>query len=197
MASNSLNILATAGSLNQKSVTRVVVRHVAGLLAADGCTVDILDLAAEPLALYNPETAHEGAIYAALKARVERADVILLGTPDYHGCVSGTTKNFLDHFWREFAGKLFATIVSSHEKGLTVTDQLRTVARQCYAWTLPYGISFTDGEDVRDGVVTGEAFKKKLAMFARDTRVYGTLLARQRAVDLAGTEPGFLERLRK
>jgi len=37
-------------------------------------------------------------------------------------------KNFLDHFWREFAGKLFATIVASHEKGLTVTDQLRTVA---------------------------------------------------------------------
>src|SRR5260221_13108353 len=28
---------------------------------------------------------------------------------------------------------LFATIVASHEKGLTVTDQLRTVARQCYA----------------------------------------------------------------
>ena len=65
--------------------------------------------------------------------------------------MSSTIKNFLDHFWQEFAGKLFATIVASHEKGLTVTDQLRTVARQCYAWSLPYGDSFADRDDLKDG----------------------------------------------
>jgi len=197
MGNESPCVLAAAGTLHQKSVTRTVIRHVAGLLAAEGCAVDLLDFAVEPLALYNPDTAHEGAAYAALRARVERADVILLGTPDYHGSVSGATKNFLDHFWREFAGKLFATVVASHEKGLTVTDQLRTVARQCYAWSLPYGVSFKDGEDVTDGEITGEVFKKKLKMLARDVRVYGALLARQRASDLAGTDPGFLERLRR
>ena len=50
-----------------------------------------------------------------------------------------TFENFLDHFWQDFTDKLFAQVVCSHEKGLTVIDQLRTVARQCYAWTLPYG----------------------------------------------------------
>jgi hypothetical protein len=34
-------------------------------------------------------------------------------------------------------------------------------------------------------------------MMIRDMRVYGGLLASQRRADLAGTEPGFLERLRK
>jgi azobenzene reductase len=29
-------------------------------------------------------------------------------------------KNFLDHFWEEFAGKVFGYICTSHEKGLTV-----------------------------------------------------------------------------
>jgi len=111
--------------------------------------VDVLDFKKEPLALYDPDTAHDLPGYAQLKTRVERADVVVLGTPDYHGSVSGAMKNFLDHFWREFAGKLFATIVASHEKGLTVTDQLRTVARQCYAWTLPYGVSFTEEIDVK------------------------------------------------
>jgi hypothetical protein len=60
-------------------------------------------------------------------------------------------KNFLDHFWLEFAGKLFATIVASSEKGLMVTDQLHTVARQCYAWTLPYGLAFSNEVDVTGG----------------------------------------------
>jgi FMN reductase len=130
--------------------------------------------------------------FGALQERVNKAEVIVLGTPDYHGSISGATKNFLDHFWQEFAGKLFATIVASHEKGLTVTDQLRTVARQCYAWTLPYGVSFAEKDDVKDGKVASDALRKRLEMFVRDVRIYGRLLARQRQADLAGKEPGFL-----
>jgi FMN reductase len=106
-------------------------------------------------------------------------------------------KNFLDHFWHEFAGKLFATIVASHDKGLTVTDQLRTVARQCYAWSLPYGVSFVDGEDVKNGEIISETLNQRLAMLIRDFRVYGELLASQRRVDLADNQPGFMARHRK
>jgi NAD(P)H-dependent FMN reductase len=196
MSEKSLKVLAVIGSLHSKSVTRTVVHLAAGQLKVDGCSVDILDFEHEPLALYNPDTAHEGEAFSALKARVERADVVLLGTPDYHGSISSAMKNFLDHFWREFAGKLFVTIVASHEKGLTVTDQLRTVARQCYAWTLPYGVSFTEGHDVKDDKIVSESFRKRLDMLVRDTRVYGELLARQRHADLHGSEPGFLARLR-
>ena len=152
---------------------------------------------AEPLPLFNPDSAHAAKDFPALRARVERADVLLLGTPDYHGSMSGALKNFLDHFWREFAGKLFATIVASHEKGLTVTDQLRTVARQCYAWSMPYGVAFAEREDVRDGQIVSAAFQQRLEMLVRDARVYGGALAQQRHADLAGTEPGFLARHRK
>src|SRR2546426_12760566 len=192
-----LNILAVVGSLQRESVTRAVIAHVAERLRAEGCAVDVLDFEKEPLALYNPDTAHDLPGYAQLKARVERADVVLLGTPDYHGSVSGAMKNFLDHFWHEFAGKLFATLVASHEKGLTVTDQLRTVARQCYAWTLPYGVSFAEQEDVNAGQVVSDALRQRLNMFVRDVRIYGTLLARQRRTDLAGSEPGFMAKHRK
>jgi NAD(P)H-dependent FMN reductase len=105
-------------------------------------------------------------------------------------------KNFLDHFWREFAGKLFVTIVASPEKGLTVTEQLRTVARQCYAWTLPYGIAFTTETDVKGGRIVSDLLKERLEMMARDVCVYGRLLARQRRADLVATGPGFLARYR-
>lgn len=197
MALAPLNILAVAGSLHRDSVTRMVIAYVAKRLQADGCSVDLLDFEKEPLALYNPDTAHDLPGYAELQARVEKADVIVLGTPDYHGGISGATKNFLDHFWREFTGKLFATIVASHEKGLTVTDQLRTVARQCYAWTLPYGVAFNEDDDVRDGQITSQVLKDRLEMMIRDVRVYGELLGRQRLADLQGKEPGFLARHRK
>jgi len=191
-----LNILAVIGSLQRDSVTRVVVRHVAQELEAAGCAVDVLDLEREPLALYNPDVAHDLPGYTDLQARVHRADAIILGSPDYHGSISGAIKNFLDHFWHEFSGKLFATIIASHEKGLTATDQLRTVARQCYAWTLPYGVSLLEDVDVKDGQVVSEALKQRLEMMIRDVRVYGELLARQRRADLAGAEPGFLARHR-
>ena len=197
MPETKLRILAVVGSLHRRSVTRTVVQHVTRRLEAEGCSVDVLDFAREPLALYNPDTAHEGPAFAALRARVEQADVILLGTPDYHGSLSGAAKNFLDHFWREFAGKLFATIVASHEKGLTATDQVRTVARQCYAWTLPYGVSFTEGQDVKAGRIASEALRKRLKMLVRDIRVYGRLLAGQRRADLRGKDPGFLARHRE
>jgi FMN reductase len=197
MANVSLNILAVVGSLQRASVSRVVVLHASCELQAMGCTVDVLDFEREPLALYNPDVAHELPEYPELQRRVQQADVIILGTPDYHGSISSAMKNFLDHFWHEFAGKLFVTIVASHEKGLTVIDQLRTVARQCYAWTLPYGISFTEDVDVKDGQIVSDGFKRRLEMTLRDARVYGALLAQQRRADLAGTDPGFLAKHRK
>jgi FMN reductase len=192
-----LNVLAVVGSLQRDSVTRVVIRHVAQELEAAGCAVDVLDLQKEPLALYNPDEAHDLPGYAELQTRVLRADAFILGTPDYHGSISSAMKNFLDHFWKEFSGKLFVTLVASHEKGLTATDQLRTIARQCYAWTLPYGVFFSEDIDVRDGEVASDALRQRLQMVVRDARVYGEVLARQRRDDLAGKEPGFLARHRK
>jgi FMN reductase len=196
MAEGQLKILAVVGSLQRGSITRVVIHHVAEQLRGTGCAVDVLDFLNEPLALYNPDTAHELPGYAELQARVDASDVVVLGTPDYHGSVSGATKNFLDHFWHEFAGKLFVTIVASHEKGLTVTDQLRTIARQCYAWTLPYGVSLIEDVDVKDGRIVSDSLLQRLEMLVRDARVYGEILARQRHADLKGIEPGFLARHR-
>ena len=196
MAQSPLHVLAVVGSLNKKSVTRVVVGHVAATLSARGCAVDTLDLLDQPLALYNPESAYQAEFFPKLQARVDQADVYVLGTPDYHGSISSAMKNFLDHFWHEFAGKLFASVVASHEKGLTVTDQLRTVARQCYAWSLPYAVSFVGEEDVQEGRVVSDSLRDRLEMFVRDVEVYGRLLTRQRRADLSSADPGFMARHR-
>jgi FMN reductase len=197
MLEPSLHILTVSGSLGRHSVTRAVLGHLGESLAQGGCAVTRLDFAEHPIPLFDPETAYDAAYYPDLKAKVDNADVLILGSPDYHGSVSGVLKNFLDHFWIEFAGKLFVPIVASHEKGLTVLDQIRTVARQCYAWTLPYGVSFTDKGDVKDGRISSDALRQRLEMLEQDIRTYGALLAGQRRSDLAGKTPGFLARYRR
>jgi NAD(P)H-dependent FMN reductase len=197
MPDTSCNVLLVVGSLHEDSITRVVINHLADNLSADGCEVNTLDFMEDPLPLFNPDTVWEQDFYPLLKERVVAADVIVLGTPDYHGSISSVLKNFLDHFWKEFTGKLFATIVASHEKGLTVHDQLRTVARQCYAWAMPYGVSFMEKVDVKNGQVASDELRNRLEMLQHDIQVYGRLLAKQRAADLAGTAPGFLAQRRK
>ena len=191
-----LKIMAVVGSLHEKSVTKVAINHVAEGLREAGCEVDLLDLAEEKLPLVNTDSTFSADYYGPLKRRVKAADVFILGTPDYHGSVSGALKNFTDHFWKEFTGKLFAPIVASHEKGLTVHDQLRTIARQCYAWSLPYAVSFEEKKDVADGKVTSDQFKGRLSMMTRDISVYGRILASQRLADLAGEDPTFMAQLR-
>jgi FMN reductase len=191
-----LKVMAVVGSMHEKSVTKVAINHVAEGLREAGCEVDLLDLAEEKLPLVNTDSTFSADYYGPLKRRVKAADVFILGTPDYHGSVSGALKNFTDHFWKEFTGKLFAPIVASHEKGLTVHDQLRTIARQCYAWSLPYAVSFEEKKDVVDGKVTSDQFRGRLSMMTRDISVYGRILASQRLADLAGEDPTFMAQLR-
>ena len=190
-------MMGVIGSLHEKSVTKVAVNYVADSLRESGCGVDVLDLVKEQLPLVNTDTSFTADYYGPLKERVVAADVFVLGTPDYHGSMSGAMKNFLDHFWTEFTGKLFVPMVASHEKGLTVHDQLHTIARQCYAWSLPYAVNFVEKEDVVDGEVASDKFRDRLTMMIRDLQVYGRLLAEQRRSDLAGTGPTFIAQLRK
>lgn len=190
-------VLCVVGTSARNSATHTVMREVIKRIQALEMEVDVFDPSEEPLALFNPESSHSSADYRRLKERVDRADVFVLGTPDYHGSISSTLKNFLDHFWQEFTGRLFAPLVVSNEKGLTVIDQLRTVARQCYAWVLPYGVSIHGQTDIQGGQLVSDALQQRLEMLAHDIRTYGSLLARAREADIAGDQPTFIGRLRK
>ncbi len=108
-----------------------------------------------------------------------------MATPDYHGSMSGGMKNFLDYYWYEFSGKLFGYIVSSHEKGLTVIDHMRTAVRQCYGWSLPYGLSINSENDFDiDGNINNVYLNQRINNMARDMVTYGKLLSKQFLYDV-------------
>ena len=154
-----------------------------------GAEIQILDLKQTVLPfLYYQEHDKKTEISIAEKM-VKWADAFILSTPDYHGSMAGSMKNFLDYFWSEFAGKLFGYICSSHEKGLTVMDQMRTAVRQCYGWSMPYGISINGEKDfITNGNIKNEALSQRIQMLARDIVIYGKLHRNQFLNDLSSQE---------
>jgi len=150
----------------------------------------LLDLRKVKMPTFNPNSSvQSGKQIREVTEKVNWADVFILVTPDYHGSMSGPMKNFLDHNWQEFAGKTFGYICTSHEKGLTVMDQMRTAVRQCYGWSLPYGISVNGEEDFSEtGEIVNSLLAKRLRMLARDLIVYGKLIREQFLQDLSSKD---------
>ncbi|HEX5457953.1 MAG TPA: NAD(P)H-dependent oxidoreductase [Candidatus Nitrosotalea sp.] len=161
-----------------------------------GAETRLLDLRQTRLPLYDPVENKSTQDIQQAQDDVLWADALILSTPDYHGSMSGVMKNFLDYFWAEFAGKTFGYICSSHEKGLTAMDQMRTAVRQCYGWSMPYGVSVIDSDDYIDGKINPK-LESRLDMLARDLVVYGNILRQQFVKDLGDSSTTFASRYRK
>jgi NAD(P)H-dependent FMN reductase len=184
-------ILGIAGSLrlnsNSTRALKIVLEDASLKYSAETALIDLRDKA---LPIFNPsDRSEDNQNVKDVTKEVVKADAFILASPDYHGSMSGALKNWLDFYWKEFAGKTFGYIVASHEKGLTVMDQMRTAVRQCYGWSLPYGISIHGDHDFnRAGNVTNESLLSRLEMLARDLVVYSKLLRKQFLDDLNNDE---------
>jgi NAD(P)H-dependent FMN reductase len=183
-----LKILGVSGSLRSDSFSRRTLEFALKSAEEHKAETRLLDLAEVELPLYRPE-ATASDVVRIVAAAVSWADAFLLATPDYHGSMSGATKNFLDYHWEEFAGKLFGYLCASHEKGLTAMDQMRTAVRQCYGWSLPYGVSVHGEEDFdRFGSIKNPRVASRIRMMARDLVVYGTIIRSQFRRDVIDRE---------
>ncbi|HUK31735.1 MAG TPA: NADPH-dependent FMN reductase [Candidatus Acidoferrum sp.] len=189
MAEQRFHVLGVSGSLRAHSRSLRAVKLVLDSVKLRGGETHLLDLRELNLPLYSPDREDGSAAEQSLGKDMEWADAIILASPDYHGSMSGAMKNFLDYNWEECAGKLFGYICSSHEKGLTVMDQMRTVVRQCYGWSMPYGVSFNGDADFdHNGLVTNKRIEDRFKMMARDLVTYGPLIRRQFLMDRASSE---------
>jgi len=64
-------------------------------------------------------------------------------------------------------------------------DQMRTGVRQCYGWSMPYGVSINPEDDFNDKrEVISTKLSSRLDMLARDLAVYGKLIREQFLNDL-------------
>lgn len=179
-----IKILGVGSSLRNGSSSTAFLQIALDLVKKEGVEVRMLDLRQNKLPLYDPNENRSSLEFQKVEENVKWADAFILATPDYHGSMSGAMKNFLDYFWSDFAGKTFAYICASHEKGLTVMDQMRTAIRQCYGWSIPYGISVNGQNDLENGKIKNHELKLRLEMLARDLVVYGKLIRQQFVTDM-------------
>jgi NAD(P)H-dependent FMN reductase len=185
-----LKVLGVGSSMREGSYGTRALKIVLDRMVKLQAETHLLDLRKVKMPTFNPNSSvQSGKRMREVTEEVNWADVFILATPDYHGSMSGPMKNFLDHYWQEFAGKTFGYICTSHEKGLTVMDQMRTAVRQCYGWSLPYGISVNGGEDFNEaGEIVNSLLAKRLRIIARDLIVYGKLIRAQFLQDLSSKE---------
>lgn len=181
------NVLGVAGSMRRGSYSASALAIALERVKKEGAEVKTLELNKIMLPLYDPNAPALKEVEQAAEA-VAWADAFILASPDYHGSMSGALKNFLDYFYEEFGGKVFGYIVASHEKGLTVMDQMRTAVRQCYGWSMPYGLSVNGPQDFSGGEIVNARMAKRLQMMSRDLVVYGRLIRDQFERDLQSGE---------
>jgi NAD(P)H-dependent FMN reductase len=189
-----INVLGVAGSMRQDSYSTLglgMVLEEAKKYYSESYLLELRDI---NLPLYDPSGPssndpsfnNSNNVLEKITTALKWADAVVLASPDYHGSMSGTLKNFLDYFWEDFAGKTFGYIIASHEKGLTVADQMRTAVRQCYGWSMPYNISINGEKDFDSkGNLVNSALVKRIKMLARDLVTYGALIRRQFLQDVA------------
>jgi NAD(P)H-dependent FMN reductase len=196
-----IKVLGVSGSMREGSSSRRALAIVLEAARAQEGEAEtrLLDLRELDLPMYRPQPTMQNENVLEAGKAVEWADAFVFATPDYHGSMSGAMKNFLDYHWTEFAGKVFGYLCASHEKGLTAMDQMRTVVRQCYGWSLPYGVAVHGDEDFdANANIKNEAAGRRLRMLGRDIRVYGAVLRQQFARDIASNATDtFAARYRK
>lgn len=195
-----VNVLGVASSMREESLSTRALQMALEETKKYGSESHLLELRKINLPLYDPggfrsdepfsnKAEIRDNVLERITTAMKWADAFVLASPDYHGSMSGGMKNLLDYFWEEFAGKTFGYIVASHEKGLTVADQMRTAIRQCYGWSMPYNISINGEKDFDSkGNLVNSALAQRIKMLARDLVTYGRIIRGQFLHDIADPE---------
>ncbi len=175
-------IVGLSGSLRPGSYTRKAV--LIALEGAKGAGADtrLLDLRDYdlPFSSGNPKDRSYPPDVFRLRADIQGADGLILGSPEYHGGMSGVLKNAIDLMgFREFEGKLIGLVgVSGGLMGAAnALVTLRNVGRALHAWVTPDQVSIPQAwrKFDKDGELNDEAIRKRLRRLGQEVVHYSSL----------------------
>jgi NAD(P)H-dependent FMN reductase len=117
VAGEPVRVLMVCGSLQSRSSNRASLDVAAGLATDGGAGVEMFDRLAE-LPAFDPDRSDEpDQVVADWRARVDRADAVLVAAPEYAGGLAGAVKNALD--WLVATVALYRTPVAVISAGTT------------------------------------------------------------------------------
>ncbi|MFD2371919.1 NADPH-dependent FMN reductase [Brevibacillus sp. GCM10020057] len=137
-----MKIVGISGSMSKNSTTRQAVSIVLNAAKAAGADVELIHLAEWQLPIYDdrddrstyPEIVHR------FVQKISEADGLVIGSPEYHGTITGALKNSIDFLEaRHLKDKQVAIVgVAGGSMGATNTvNTLQLIMRNLHAWPLP------------------------------------------------------------
>src|SRR6195256_156159 len=151
---STIHVAGISGSLRAGSYTRRAVECALQGAAESGAETRLIDLNDYNLVFrVGKDESGFPADVARLREEVKLADGIILGTPEYHGSLSGVLKNALDLMgFDEFEGKMIGLVgVSGGQMGAhDALNTLRNVGRALHAWVVPEQASVPEAWGVFD-----------------------------------------------
>ena len=175
-----VQVIGISGSLREQGYTRMaldVALHGAQELGAD---TRILHLGDYDLTFCDGRTQPYPDGVQRLRDDVQRAQGIILGTPEYHGGMSGVLKNALDLIgFDQFRGKMLGLIgVSGGSMGAAnALDSLRVVGRALHAWVIPQQVAVPQAWKIfeEDGTIKDGDLKERLMDVGRQVTRFSYL----------------------
>ena len=174
------HVVGIGGTFRPRSTSELLVRSVLAECEGLGARTTMFDgQALAELPHFNPEHPERTAGQQAFVAAVRDADALVLGTPGYHGGVSGVIKNAIDLLEDTrpdartyFDGMPVGLIVSAagwQAGGVTLTA-LRGSVHAMRGWPTPVGLAINSIEQKPfgpDGTISDPGIAAQVALMAR------------------------------
>lgn len=194
MAASAPNILVVTGSSRVDSHLVQVTALASAAARAAGAEVRELSLERTqlPLMIWGDVEQLERPEVQLIRELASWADGFVIGTPEYHGNMSGALKNWFDFLYGELAGK-FAGVVATTGGG--TGDMSITAVKTCFQWchgfVLPFHVAANDSAFTNDEL-TDPRVIDRIERVGYDVVRYASVLrpAFERARTLVGSAAG-------
>jgi FMN reductase len=152
-------IVAVGGTLRPGSSTEKAMQHVLRAAERGGARVRLISGPSLQLPMYQPENPERSAGARDLVAQLALADGIILGSPGYHGSISGFVKNALDYaedlrtdVRPYFTGRPVGCIATAGgwPAAVNTLGALRDIVHALRGWPTPMGAAINSADCVFD-----------------------------------------------
>ena len=156
---NSPYIVAVGGTLRPGSTTEKAMQHVLNAAERAGARTRLISGPALQLPMYEPDNPERTDAARDLVAQLAQADGIILGSPGYHGSISGLVKNALDYAEDlrgdrrpYFSGRAVGCIATGGgwPGAVNTLGALRDIVHALRGWPTPLGAAINSSECVFD-----------------------------------------------
>jgi FMN reductase len=152
-------IVAIGGTLRAGSSTEKAMQYVLTAVERLGARTRLISGAALQLPMYQPENPDRTESARDLVVQLALADGIILGSPGYHGSISGLIKNALDYaedlrgdVRPYFSGRAVGCIATAGgwPGAVNTLGTLRDIVHALRGWPTPMGAAINSSEAVFD-----------------------------------------------